>query len=112
MGPLSGYNHAILLEDDASFYSRRGRSWKVLGTEQGEGPAPRLKLSGEPVGPDIEGGIDKPVLLDIDSSTRVWKDRQLVGIDQLALGQQVQVNLTWGPFDSLATIDIRNKGKK
>lgn len=104
--PLSGYNHAILLEDDVSFYTRRGRSWKVLGTEQGGGPAPRLKLSVEPVGPDIEEGINKPVLLDIDSSTRVWKDRQLMDNDQLAPGQQVQVNLTWGPFDSLATTDI------
>ena len=104
--PLSVYNHAILLEDDVSFYSRRGRSWKVLGTEQGGGPAPRLKLSVEPIGPNIDGGINESVLLDIDGSTRVWKDRQLVGIDQLAPGQQVQVNLTWGPFDSLATTDI------
>ena len=104
--PLSGHNHVILLEDDVSFYSRQGRSWKVLGTEQGGGPAPRLKLSVEPVGPDIEGGINKPVLLDIDASTRVWKDSKMVGIDQLAPGQQVQVNLTWGPFDSLATTDI------
>ena len=46
------------------------------------------------------------MLLDIDSSTRVWKDRQLMGNDQLAPGQQVQVNLTWGPFDSLATTDV------
>ena len=51
-------NHAILLEDDVSFYSRQGRSWKVLGFEQGGGPAPRLKLSVEPVGPEIEGGIN------------------------------------------------------
>jgi len=103
---LSGYNHAILLEDDVSFYSRRGRSWKVLGTEQGGGPAPRLKLSVEPVGPEIKGGINKPVLLDIDATTRIWKDRQLVGTDHLAPDQRVQVNLTWGPFDSLATTDI------
>ena len=69
--PLSRYNHAILLEDDVSFYSRRGRSWKILGTEQGGGPAPRLKLSVEPVGPDIDGGINKTVLLDIDASLGV-----------------------------------------
>ena len=104
--PLSRYNHAILLEDDVSFYSRRGRSWKILGTEQGGGPAPRLKLSVEPVGPDIDGGINKTVLLDIDASTRVWKNSQIMGIDQLIPGQQIQVNLTWGPFDSLATTDI------
>ncbi|GIT06214.1 MAG: hypothetical protein CM1200mP29_16250 [Verrucomicrobiota bacterium] len=100
------YNHAILLEDDASFYSRRGRSWKVLGFEQGAGPAPRLKLSVEPVGPEIEGGINKSALFDIDDATRVWKNRQLVGKDKIESGQEVQVNLTWGPFDSLATTDV------
>lgn len=104
--PKARNNHAILLEDDVSFYSRQGRSWKILGLEQGGGPAPRLKLSVEPVGPDIEGGINKPALFDIDDSTRIWKDRQLVGRDQVAPGQQIQVNLTWGPFDSLATTDI------
>ena len=104
--PKARNNHAILLEDDVSFYSRQGRSWKILGLEQGGGPAPRLKLSVEPVGPDIEGGINKPALFDIDDSTRIWKDRQLVGRGQVAPGQQIQVNLTWGPFDSLATTDI------
>ena len=29
-----------------------------------------------------------------------------MGIDQIKAGQQVQVNLTWGPFESLATTDI------
>ena len=104
--PTLRYNHAILLEDDASFYSRRGRSWKVLGFEQGAGPAPRLKLSVEPVGPEIEGSINKPALFDIDDGTRVWKNRQLVDKDQIKPGQEVQVNLTWGPFDSMATTDV------
>ena len=44
--PLARYNHALLLEDDVTFYKRQGRSWKVLGTEQGGGPAPRLKTFG------------------------------------------------------------------
>ncbi len=104
--PNGRYNHAFLLEDDVSFYSRLGRSWKILGTEQGGGPAPRLKLSVEPIGPEIEGGINKPTLFDIDESTRIWKDRQLVGMDQVSPGLKVQVNLTWGPFASLATTDI------
>ena len=104
--PLGRYNHAFLLEDDVSFYTRQGRSWKILGTEQGGGPAPRLKLSVEPVGPEIAGGINKPVLFDIDESTRIWTDGKLVGMDQIKAGQHVQVNLTWGPFGSLATTDI------
>ena len=101
-----GNTHAILLEDDVSFYSRQGRSWKVLGFEQGSGPAPRLKLSVEPVGPEIDGGINKPALFDIDDSTRIWKNRQLVGRDQIKPGIEVQANFTWGPFDSLAITDI------
>ena len=100
------YNHAILLEDDMSFYSRRGRSWKVIGFEQGGGPAPRLKLSVEPVGPEIEGGINKSTLFDIDDSTRIWQKRRLVSREAIKSGQLVQVNLTWGPFDSLATTDV------
>ena len=100
------YNHAILLEDDMSFYSRRGRSWKVIGFEQGGGPAPRLKLSVEPVGPEIEGGINKSTLFDIDDSTRIWQKRQLVSREAIKSGQLIQVNLTWGPFDSLATTDV------
>ena len=101
-----GNNHAILLEDDVSFYSRQGRSWKVIGFEQGGGPAPRLKLSVEPVGPEIEGGINKPALFDIDDSTRIWKDRRLVHRDEIKPGMEVQANFTWGPFDSLATTDV------
>ena len=100
------YNHAILLEDDMSFYSRRGRSWKVIGFEQGGGPAPRLKLSVEPVGPEIEGGINKSTLFDIDDSTRIWQKRQLISREAIKSGQLIQVNLTWGPFDSLATTDV------
>ena len=104
--PAGRYNHAFLLEDDATFYSRQGRSWKILGTEQGGGPAPRLKLSVEPIGPEIEGGINKPILFDIDESTRIWQERTLVDLKAIEPGQLVQVNLTWGPFESLATTDI------
>lgn len=100
------YNHAILLEDDVTFYSRQGRSWKVVGIEPDTGPAKLLKLSVEPVGPNIEGGINKPAQFNIDGSTRIWKDRSLVGIDQISAGQEIQLNLTWGPFDSQATTDI------
>ncbi len=100
------YNHAILLEDDVTFYSRHGRSWKVVGIEQGTGPARLLKLSVEPVGPEIEGGINKPTQFNIDASTRIWKERALVGMDQVTAGQQIQLNLTWGPFNSQTTTDI------
>jgi len=104
--PSAKYNHAILLEDAVSFYSRQGRTWKVVAIEQGTGPARLLKLSVEPIGPEIEGGINKPLRFNIDGATRVWKKRGLVGRDQVVPGAEVHVNLTWGPFRSLATTDI------
>ncbi len=104
--PLSKYNHALLLEDTVSFYSRRGRTWKVVGIEQGTGPARLLKLSVEPIGPEIEGGINKPIRFNIDPATRVWKNKSLVKMDQVKAGQKIHVNLTWGPFKSQATTDI------
>ena len=100
------YNHAMRLEDAVSFYSRRGRSWKVVGIEQGTGPARLLKLSVEPLGPEIEGGINKPIRFNIDGSTRIWKGRGLVDRDEIDAGQTIQVNLTWGPFESHALTDI------
>ncbi|MEM7233944.1 MAG: hypothetical protein AAF517_17330 [Planctomycetota bacterium] len=104
--PTAKYNHAILLEDSVSFYSRQGRTWKVIAIEQGTGPARLLKLSVEPVGPEIEGGINKPTRFNLDGATRIWKKRGLVGKDQIKAGQEIHVNLTWGPFRSLAMTDI------
>ena len=78
----------------------------MIGFEQGGGPAPWLKLSVEPVGPEIEGGINKSTLFDIDDSTRIWQKRQLVSREAIKSGSLIQVNLTWGPFDSLATTDV------
>ena len=104
--PISRYNHALLLEDDATFYLRQGRAWKIQGIEQGGGPAPRLKLAVEPVGPEIPNGINRPMLFDIDGSTRIWEGRRLVGMEAIEPGKLAHVNLTWGPFESLATTDI------
>ncbi len=104
--PLGRHNHAILLEDDVSFYSRRGRRWKVIGIEQGIGPAKLRQLSVEPVGPAIEGGINKITPFNLDESTRVWKDRCLVGLDAITAGQEIQFNLTWGPFETQALTDV------
>ena len=60
--PQGAYNHAILLEDDVSFYQRHGRELENSWHRARRGPAPRLKLSVEPVGPPVEGGINKAPL--------------------------------------------------
>ena len=46
------------------------------------------------------------MLFDIDGSTRIWEGRRLVGMEAIEPGKLAHVNLTWGPFESLATTDI------
>ena len=60
----------------------------------------------EPVGPPVEGGINKAALFDIDEATRIWKNRQLVGMDEIQAGLRVHGQSDFSPFESLATTDI------
>ena len=85
-------NHALLLEDDFSFYQRRGRSWKVVSLDIEKG-----KIDVTPVGEAAKNGINEPYTFDIDHVTRVWKARGLVDLDQIAPDQTVQFNLAWSP---------------
>jgi hypothetical protein len=83
-------NHAILLEDDFSFYQRRGQSWKVVSLDTVKG-----KIQLISAGQAARDGLSGPRTFDIDSSTRVWKDRLLVELVEIAPDQTVQINLTW-----------------
>lgn len=90
------HTHVLELEDDFSFYSRRGRAWKVLAVEPGAGlNAHRFELVLDPEGPAIEGGLNERVRLLFDPDTRIWKERRLVTKEAIEPGQLVQVNLTW-----------------
>lgn len=86
------YNHALSLEDDFSFYQRRGESWRIVSVDPKNG---RLKvaLTGD-------GGMDalkgEQNFL-CDASTRVWKGRQIVSLQNVAADQVVQLDLTWAP---------------
>ena len=46
-------NHAVSLEDDFSFYARRGQGWKVVSIDVVKG-----KLSVAPTGQLVKGGIN------------------------------------------------------
>lgn len=83
-------NHAVSLEDDFSFYQRRGQSWKVVALDTTRG-----KLNVVPTGTLAKDGINKPYTFDIDPVTRVWKARGLVDLDAIAPDQVVQLNLAW-----------------
>lgn len=86
------YNHVITLEDDFSYYQRRGQSWKVARIDLKKG-----KLDVVPTGTLVKEGIRQRYTFDIDQVTRVWKDRRLVDRSDISLDQIVQFNLGWAP---------------
>ena len=87
-------NHAVSLEDDFSFYQRQGQSWKIVSLDVTRG-----KLQVEPdVAPNtqpVRDGINKAYTFDIDTVTRIWKERRLVDLESISPGQVVQLNLAW-----------------
>ena len=84
------HNHAISLEDDFSFYQRQGQSWKVVAID-----VKNEKINVEPVGAKTQDGINTPYTFDIDTRTRIWKDRRLSDLADIKTGTTVQLNLTW-----------------
>ena len=86
------HNHAVSLEDDFSFYQRRGQSWKVVSLDANKG-----KINVAPSGQMAKDGINTSYTFDIDDITRVWKGRTLVDLADIAPEQVVQFNLGWSP---------------
>ena len=86
------HNHAFLLEDDFSFYQRQGQSWKVLAVDAANG---KLKVSS--TNQAATAGLKGEQTFGIDTSTRIWKGRQIGELKEVAADQFVQVNLTWAP---------------
>lgn len=100
-------NHAILLEDGPSLCLREGKAWELKEIDiQGDQGHLVASLRREPDGKGL-GGEHK---LTIDGSTRIWRGRELIGMDEM-IGegtwprqgkkgfddQSVQVSLTWHP---------------
>ncbi len=86
----SPHTHALSLEDDFSFYQRRGQSWKVTALNEAKG-----KLHVVTTGPASKDGITGPYIFDIDHVARVWKGRGLVNVSDLTPETLVQFNLAW-----------------
>lgn len=100
-------NYAILLEDGPSLCLREGKSWKlkqvkISGAEGSLTASLDRKEGGEGLGGEHE--------LTIDGSTRIWRGRELLGLnDLIAEGtwpengakqfkdKPVQLSLTWHP---------------
>ncbi|MCA8986853.1 MAG: hypothetical protein KDA78_04395 [Planctomycetaceae bacterium] len=100
-------NHAILLEDGPSLCLREGKAWKLISVEI-NGAEGVLKASLErKEGGEGLGGEHK---LTIDGSTRIWRGRELLGMNDLIAeglwpaegvkafeNQPAQLALTWHP---------------
>jgi hypothetical protein len=85
-------NHAVSLEDDFSFYQRRGQSWKVVSIDPVKG-----KINVTPTGQLVKDGLNTAYTFDIDDITKVWKGRTQVELADIAPDQTVQFNLGWSP---------------
>ncbi len=88
-------NHALLLEDEMSRRLREKQSWKLEKVE--------LKGAKGTVSVSLGGETQK---MTIDGSTRIWRGKELLGVDDLiangswpkeGLDLPVQLGLTWHP---------------
>ena len=80
-------NHALLLEDDVSFYRRHGQSWKILAVD-----FDTSKLQVESVGKAAPQGVSGKQTFDFDIGTRLWKAGRSVESRELKPGTTVQLN--------------------
>ena len=109
-------NHALLMEDDFSFYQRRGQAWKVVSIDVAKEkiklepvPIPQTAASntdaatkpgallprGDVIGKLVNVGINTPFTFDIDVRSEIWQGRQLVELSTIQPGGIVQFNLAW-----------------
>ena len=98
-------NHAILLEDGPSLCLREGKTWKLTEVEINGDKGHLIASLAREEGGEGLGGEHK---VTIDGSTRFWRGRELLGLDDLiadktwpASGKKsfkdlpVQLGLTW-----------------
>ncbi|QDU64295.1 hypothetical protein Pan216_51840 [Planctomycetes bacterium Pan216] len=100
--PESPFNQALTLEDDFSFYQRRGKRWKVLSVdrEQGKLVAELVDSKSPTKSPEKvpfpeEFDLEGPQTFDINAATRIWKGLTIGRLDDIAPGQETLFNLTW-----------------
>ena len=83
-------NYAVLLEDGPSLCLREGKTWKLKEIQ-----SDHLVVSlDRKEGGEGLGGEHK---VTIDGSTRIWRGRELLNLDQLTKVESVQLGLTWNP---------------
>jgi hypothetical protein len=99
-------NHALMIEDDFSFYQRRGQVWQVASID-----TDKEKISLQPLaivppmtmpllgaggaGQLVKDGINETYTFDIDRRSEIWSGQQLVDTSSIRPGMTVQFNLAW-----------------
>ncbi|HWL07034.1 MAG TPA: hypothetical protein VNQ76_01340 [Planctomicrobium sp.] len=95
----SQYCRPFLLEDDFSFHQRLGTAWKIVDVDvEKHRLAVELVSTGKPdvlipASPPPEMSGQKQFR--IERATRIWTGRQIGRLEDLAVGQIVQANLSW-----------------
>lgn len=109
-------NHALLIEDDFSYYQRRGQAWKVASVDvakekitlepiaiplpvaaepaAGNRSQTRLPGSDEP-GKPVKAGLNTAFTFDIDARSEIWQGSRLVELSTVQPGDVVQFSLAW-----------------
>ncbi len=98
-------NHAILLEDGPSLCLREGKAWKLTAVEINGGLGHLIASLDRKEDGEGLGGEHK---ITLDGSTRIWRGRELLGLDDLIAdktwpasgkaafeGLPIHLSLTW-----------------
>jgi hypothetical protein len=94
---VSQYSRVLRFEDDFSYHQRRGEGWKLaaFGADKATVTVERVKLTDGSAVKSADDGIKATLVLRLDRGARIWKGREIAALEDLALGQIVELNLTW-----------------
>lgn len=94
---VSQYSRVLSFEDDFSYHQKRGEGWKItaFGPDKSNLTVERVHLDKGNAVKDATDGIKPIQALHLDRGARIWKGREIAAIEDLAIGQIVQINVTW-----------------
>lgn len=95
----SRYSRGLRLEDDFSYFMRLGHGWKIaeLGPHNSTLTVERVNLAdGRPIDEKkFADGVKSRQKLRLDRGASIWKGRQIADVEDVAVGQVVQINFAW-----------------
>ncbi|MDB6139268.1 MAG: hypothetical protein JWO94_2340 [Verrucomicrobiaceae bacterium] len=94
---VSQYSRVLSFEDDFSYHQKRGEGWKITGfaSDKSDLTVERVTLDKGSAVKDATDGIKPVQVLHLDRGARIWKGREIAAIEDLAISQIVQINVTW-----------------